>query len=617
MTLQFHTVARQLKGIAGVGKLVPFVGAGLSRPLCRGWVDFLDKLSAGLGIGATAPQPSQNQDDLYRIADRAAFALRLLPEDQQRRILAEALLCKENCTMGQSLPRQAAALGKGYWPIIITTNYDDILLAALCAEQEGNEAGLAGDQGLFHPILLLGRSQADCETILRALDANHPRMIWHIQGNIGGVLPERVPRLRATANFQTLLDEVVVGHQQYQRAANQNSTFRRTFAELFRRRSMLFIGSGLAESYFINLISEIILNFGPSPHPHFAMFSKKELKDIDSEFLEIRLGITAVDYGQSHDRLPDALDEISAATQYSASPRHAVSTPRPLAVCYGVPRGGSPMTKPKLAECSLRFAHLSKPGSRECAVLSVGLAPTPDGFQPKLGLQAKSFLAAHYPNLGDLRPRNVKPVGDRLMRVIDAGQELPVFLLGARETADTRADRRSLSVIGSATVEALTLIEQLGEFRTVSMGLLAAGDRSFAHPMFAFIAQFSGIRRFTLERPPPADGGLDLIEVRIVDPSVIAPILEGRLPVQELLSSDIIRVLVRVYDHSSHSEAYTVSVSCEATVKQVLAPYGLNRDDIDIRVAPLPYPSFADPLGAPVFPTMTIDVTPRRAALSS
>jgi hypothetical protein len=559
----------------------------------------------------------RHPDDLYRIADRAAFALRLLPEDQQRSTLAEALLCEENCAISESLPRQAAALATGYWPIIITTNYDDILLAALHAGQARDQPDFTDDQSLFHPIVLLGRSQTDCETILRALDASHPRMIWHIQGNIGKVLPERIPRLRAIANLQTLLDDVVVGHQQYQRAANQNPTFRRTFAELFRRRSILFIGSGLAESYFINLISEIILNFGPSPHPHFALFSQKELKDIDPEFLEVRLGITAVEYGEDHDRLPEALEEISAATQYSDLQRHAVATPRPLAMCYGVPRDSGPTAQPKLVECSLRFAHLSKPGPRECAILSVGLAQAARGFQPKLGSQAKSFLAAHYPtSLGDFGPGNVKPVGDRLLRVIDGRQELPVFLLGAREIGETRADHKSLSVISSATVEALTLIERTGEFRTASMGLLAAGDRSFAHPMFAFIAQFSGIRRFTLEQPPPADGGLELIEVRIVDPSVIAPILEGRLPIQELLSSDIIRVLVRVFDHSGHSEAYTVSVSCQATVEQVLAPYGLSRDDIEIRVAPLPYPSFYDPLRAPVFPTMTIEVAPLRAARS-
>ena len=414
-----------------------------------------------------------------------------------------------------------------------------------------------------------------------------------------------------------LLDEVVVGHQQYQRAANQNPTFRRAFAEVFRRRSMLFVGSGLAESYFINLISEIILNFGPSPHPHFAMFSQNELKDIDPEFLEIRLGITAVDYGQDHDRLPDALAEISAATQYSDL-EHALSTPRPLAMCYGMPRGSGPAAKPKMVECSLRFAHLGKPGPGECAVLSVGLAPTDNGFQPKLGSQARSFFAAHYPDLREFGPGNAKPVARRLLRVVGAGQELPVFLLGAREITDTRADRRSLSAISLATVEALAIIEQLQEFRTVSMGLLAAGDRSFAHPMFAFIAQFSGIRRFTLEQsPPPSDDGLNLIEVRIVDPSVISPILEGRLPIQELLSSDTIRVLVRVYDHSSHSEAYTVSVSSEATVEQVLAPYGLSRDDIDIQVSPLPHPLFAEPLKAPVFPTMTIEVSPRAATRSS
>ena len=61
--------------------------------MCRGWVEFLDKLSTGLGIaGAPVPAVSRNQDDLYRIADRAAFALRLLPDELQRKSLAEALL---------------------------------------------------------------------------------------------------------------------------------------------------------------------------------------------------------------------------------------------------------------------------------------------------------------------------------------------------------------------------------------------------------------------------------------------------------------------------------------------------------------------------------------------
>ena len=45
--------------------------------------------------------------------------------------------------------------------------------------------------------------------------------------------------------------ELVVRHAEYRRAANRVPHFRRRFAELFRTRSLLFLGSGLAEPYFL------------------------------------------------------------------------------------------------------------------------------------------------------------------------------------------------------------------------------------------------------------------------------------------------------------------------------------------------------------------------------
>src|SRR5207244_1813716 len=99
-----------------------------------------------------------------------------------------------------------------------------------------------------------------------------------------------------------------------------------------------------------------------------------------------------------------------------------------------------------------------------------------------------------------------------------------------------------LMAIRDATSEALNAIEELQEFKAVMMGLMAAGDPDFGHPMFSLIAQLNGIRKFALSEPRQ-NALIRQVEIRIVDRNVVAPILEGRLPIQELLSSSSVRVL--------------------------------------------------------------------------
>jgi hypothetical protein len=46
---------------------------------------------------------------------------------------------------------------------------------------------------------------------------------------------------------------------------------------VFRQRSLLFLGSGLAEPYLLDLFSQIIELYGPSSSPHFAIASRGKL----------------------------------------------------------------------------------------------------------------------------------------------------------------------------------------------------------------------------------------------------------------------------------------------------------------------------------------------------
>src|SRR4029453_3666868 len=112
------------------------------------------------------------------------------------------------------------------------------------------------------PLLLLGRSAAHCQRVLTSPRHPYVPILWAVQGFIGGqakplqhqlnLTPERAcyrDHVEAADNeyFQRrgkpLERELVVGHAEYRRVALASETFRRAFAELYRSRSLLFLGS--------------------------------------------------------------------------------------------------------------------------------------------------------------------------------------------------------------------------------------------------------------------------------------------------------------------------------------------------------------------------------------
>ena len=581
--------------------------------MCRGWTDFLEALNAGLGI-AGGTIAGQSPDALYRVADRAAFRLRLLRGAERSRIISDALL---DPGQPHRPPAQALALARGYWPLVVSTNYDDVFLAARGVDRRERRVERARMQ-------VVGRGPADCEAVVRSMDSIHPPILWCIQGFAGGPLkpppPDRGPTGAVAA---ALLDQIVIGHQQYQLAANQSPAFRRAFAEVYRRRSLVFVGSGLAESYFVNLISEIVLNFGPSPQPHFALFSADEIEGarIDCTFLQTRLGITAVQYGHTHAELPEALAGLCEPwSEEHQGPAPEARVPRPLAMSFAAPRLSA--GEGRAVEVSLRFARLAKPAPGECAVLSVGLQRNGDGLlTPLHGAMAKSFLREHYGfgHKAAAQPAHAAwvEVARRLYRLRVEGRDQPVFAAAARKPDEHNANRRDLHAITETTAEGLAWIEGLGEFRALRMGVLGAGDMKFANPIYCFIAQLSGVRRFFAKAPRSART-LQLIEIGILDPRITTPVIEGRMPARELLSSDLVRVFVRVADTAARWEGYTESVSANSTVRDVLLRYNVvvgehEHERVRVAASPLPYPKYPDVLSAPVFPTMTIDVRPREA----
>ena len=150
--------------------------------------------------------------------------------------------------------------------------------------------------------------------------------MWALQGYLGGqatirvrdnaptllyrdwVLPygtqDDIPQM----NAEELQKQIIVGHADYRRVAIRSEGFRRTFAEVFRQRSLLFLGSGLNDRYLLDLFSQIIELYGPSARPHFAIAATDSL---DPQFLRRNYGIWVHEIS-SHTQLPQVLNDLNS-----------------------------------------------------------------------------------------------------------------------------------------------------------------------------------------------------------------------------------------------------------------------------------------------------------------
>lgn len=209
-------------------------------------------------------------------------------------VIRKALLSKPSL-----FPPQTAALAAIQWPLIVSTNYDDLLFGA-CYTNAVNR---------IKPCLL-GRSVVDCKHVVSALSSPFDRdYIWHIQGFLGGQHKEWeqwMKELRENGRAQEFERELVIGHCEYRRAATAAVHFRRCFGEVYRSHSFLFLGSSLSEAYFLSLFGEVLDLVGPSPVPHFAFVKKGE---VNPHFLSGQMNITVCAY-ENHCELPGWLERL-------------------------------------------------------------------------------------------------------------------------------------------------------------------------------------------------------------------------------------------------------------------------------------------------------------------
>jgi hypothetical protein len=604
--LRFRQTLSHMTTLHRLGVLVPFVGSGMSLPTCTGWIKFLTKLAESAGVDifvaidrARLPQeaitvlrraaagagfelpawlekepPNIDSQVLYRLADSSVSALRSLAH-QDRVTKYRAALQGWEAGARAEVTEQTESLALRYWPLVLTTNYDDLYWSA-AARRHG-----------IRPEVL-GRSRDDCHRVLRSLDENTPPILWAVQGFLGGQVEETENVIADGSRQRELANQIVVGHQQYQRAINAEPHFRRAFAEVFRRRSLLFLGSGLLEDYLVNLLSETMHHLGPGPYPHFALLRGAERERYDPVFLQTRLGVVPVFY-DDHGDVAKFLREFAEFNRgnwqasNTASDASAVVSLDPDELSFKLVAVND---APSPAEFKVRIHKSALPladglGAEECVLVSAGRWQN----VPLEGDQAKEQLK-ELRESGQAGRKDARwlPLEQSHSYAFRYGQT-SLFCVAARrkDLKGKRHDQRDLAIIPEAVCTALKMIAAAG-FAEVRVGAVAAGkEKSPWHPIHPFAQTLRGIRQFIVQEQV---GDLRRINIHVVDPRVWYPTVAGKVPVEELLSSEVATHRVELSDKEGNVESMTLTLKESPTLAELLARCNLKREQWRVDIFP-------------------------------
>jgi hypothetical protein len=377
--------------------------------------------------------------------------------------------------------------------MVLTTNYDDCFSTAF-RQQHGRE------------MAICGRNADDAQYVLNALYEPADPILWALQGYLGGPFGEAGNELAA---------EIVVGHEEYRKVAHAEPHFRRAFAEVFRSRSMLFLGSGLQEPYFREMFSEIFEIYGPCARAHYAFVKRG---DLDVQFLATRFQVIVVEY-DDHAVVEDWLNRLADAVEgpvfrqdrFSFAFR-PVSTDDAFAPYSRLTVVNGPVRGPSTAD--------------ECLAVSAGGA----GGRFFFGQAIAKLLQ----DLGCADTKiNIQPSSTFVGRF----QDFPIYAVRARE----KGDSRSLRVVRHASADLFDVAWQEG-FRRIGMQVLAAGgsekslkpyDVTPFSAMYSFLETVRAFGRWCTAHPEiPLE-----LAIHVVDPLIYFEISRGRLDIDELLSS--------------------------------------------------------------------------------
>jgi hypothetical protein len=538
--MQFEEALPRLAAAYDRGLLVPFLGAGMSRPACPDWTGLITGLERQCGIDPPSTPPIAA--DLVRRGHRAVRILKRRNPDGFSNAVKKALF-----TSDHKPPPQTLALGRIWWPLVLTTNYDHLFAQAYRKTFDRADS-----------LTVLGRSPQDCQQVLTSLSATSGCCLWALQGYLG--------RGRVDAGARHLADELVVGHQEYRAVAHTAQHFRRAFAEVFRRRSFFFLGSGLGDDYLLDLFSEVLEFSGANPLPHYALIKRGTA---DTAFLRSRFNIIALEY-PDHPDLPLWLDALKSEIDASRT--------RPLRWSYSLAAPAAPDATDS-ADLEIVRGKLPPPGPGEVVAVSGGTSP---GGAVWVSGAVYSYVLDFWPRSstghGFMIPRLTTYV--RGFPAAEGSGTVPVVAVVAR----TNDDDRDLRVIGDAATQLFDWAAAQG-FGRVRMQLLASGSTAHFPAYFSLAETLRAYGRWRRG----GRSGLRLC-IHLVHPGALFEVASGRMDVVELLTAEDVRFWVEVVDSRSVLERELVFAPAERTLGAIAEQFELRTGKWSIEVSPRPRP---------------------------
>jgi hypothetical protein len=515
--MRFEDVLPLLTAAYDKGRLVPFLGSGMSAPICTTWQGFVENLEKRAGLF----EPGKKMENIVPRAHQAVRLLRAgLVDAEFRAQVRDALWKDMQPPAGVEPTPQTCALASVWWPLVLTTNYDDLYFHAVRQAHGAKEVQLAG------------RNQRDCHSIVGSLTRPSPPYIWCLQGYLGGqcsseTTPEALDqdqKGRFQPPFVRLLDDVVVGHGEYRTATFAQPHFRRCFAEVFRQRSFLFLGSSLSEDYFLNLFGEVVEMYGNNPMPHFAFAAKGS---VDSRFLLEQLNIVVCEYENPDKNHRGNVDWLNALAKHLKGTRC-----RPMSSAFLIQSPARIEASNATPDFEIRRDVL--PGilpPDECLAVSIGCD---EMRHPSIGPSIAKLLGT---SLVQTLQNIVLADGQQFVKC----GERDIYGLLARDRNCSRPDKRDLRSVSKMTLEFLNHASQQ-QYKRVHIQLLSAGPGTTFPPLYSFVEMARGCGQWLRVNP----NRKLKIACYVVDPSVLHNVMSGRICIHELLSSPLLRFWVEL-----------------------------------------------------------------------
>jgi hypothetical protein len=598
-------ILRRLIAAHASNLVVPFTGAGISAGSCPMWKEMVRGLEQHAGLDRPCFPPAAQPQEIIQRANKVVALLK----NRSAEALAEALSSVLASSEAKP-PENAQLLATIRWALTVTTNYDDWFYHCFNSRHANPEAPFYA----FSKLVVCGRSRADCARVVNSLRGPDNPILWAIQGFLTGCA-SKADSVSKSDDYKRLKYELVVGHEEYRREAHVSVSFRRAFADVFRNRTFLFIGSNLGEPYLLNLFDEVLELHGPLPHSHYAIV---EGGNVDPAFLRDRLQIRCIEFdnGQYY-QVTEILDEL----------RRALTASRARVRQWSVSYTGASRT-PWEAQFrhDLNIIEGVRPAPTEqvCMAFSVGFKPGSEKLL--IGARAEDYIKEHFQITNVEKVKERAGPEDLIWQLSDGhGGYLPACLVVARggisKLTEKRLSYRDPRIIAPAVHQMLDWAAR-HDYRQVQSSVLATAKARTEWPPYLSLIEM--IRGYATWRNNPSNPEVRLT-IHTQDQLIVGLLRSGRLNLSELVTSpEETRFWIRIHRGVSDIQSFLEYAPNDHTLAEVLEKYCLPETGWVAEIIPNPWGTRGPPrdmlkpgcalsdwsvLAAGLFPGSTLRIT--------